>query len=374
MKLPCRHCERWLQLTAFTMSRNYDDIWSTCIARGANLACITCRHTLGHESIPAAVIFCDRCQQMKRKKDYAEDMRGRWMLMQQDKEIHCKQCAGDVSTKGRQPVDEQKHRCCGQFCSQTEQQLTWSELHFLPEDLVHAEARQETARCARCKVREDSQLSSLEFECDKCHKHMELGNFSAIVCRQVLQGERRSKKRCYECQYPQCCVVGCTSRPDVAISPNHVDLNGKWYCHDHRYPPCRVCRKPRPASQIGGKIRFKQWICGTCTEAGTEREELRMVESFLDSAREPPKTDATVPEQPCGPPSAKAAHRQCPLCKGRQPDVHFRHMAIICYSCEFPKCAACSRQRKEAEGPLHKQKHKEALVLEPWYLVRLFYM
>ena len=104
------------------------------------------------------------------------------------------------------------------------------------------------------------------------------------------------------------------------------------------------------------------------------REELRMVESFLDSAREPPKTDATVPEEPCGPPAAKDARRQCPLCKGRQPDVLFRHKSIICYCCEFPKCAACSRQREEAEGPLHIGKHKEALVLKPWYLVRHIYM
>ncbi len=79
------------------------------------------------------------------------------------------------------------------------------------------------------------------------------------------------------------------------------------------------------------------------------REELRLVESFLDSAREP---------------------RQCPLCNERQPDVRFRHMSIICYCCEFPKCAVCSRQREEAEGPLHKGKHKEALVLKPWYLFR----
>ena len=102
-----------------------------------------------------------------------------------------------------------------------------------------------------------------------------------------------------------------------------------------------------------GKLRLRLRTLETNGERYRMRKELRLIESFLDSAREP---------------------RQCPLCKGRQPNVRFRHKSIICYCCEFPKCAACSRQREEAEGPLHKGKHKEALVLKPWYLVRHIYM
>ena len=130
MKLECRHCERLRRLTAFTTERNYDDLWSTCIARGADLACNNCSHLLGLDHTPAKIIFCEHCEKMKRKKDFSEEMQTHWMCMRQDVSIHCKRCAPDVSLKGRQPVDEQMIVCCGPECNTgADEPWKWSELH-----------------------------------------------------------------------------------------------------------------------------------------------------------------------------------------------------------------------------------------------------
>ena len=108
-------------------------------------------------------------------------------------------------------------------------------------------------------------LRDTMFTCDGCTELKPLSEFTAVVCRQFLQGERRCKKKCFECHFPECAIAGCTKRPSVAVGHNHVEADGKWYCHSHRYPPCSVCRiTPRPLSAISGKIKFKAWVCGGC--------------------------------------------------------------------------------------------------------------
>ena len=126
-----------------------------------------------------------------------------------------------------------------------------------------------------------------------------------------------------------------------------------------------------------GKLRLRLSTLETNGERYRMREELRLVEAdCLHRAREAAKADtnATMPDKPCESPAAKAMRRQCPVCNEHEPDVHFRrdhsyNKSLVCYGCEFPKCAACGRQREEKEGPLHRGKTKEALVLKPWYLV-----
>ena len=122
-----------------------------------------------------------------------------------------------------------------------------------------------------------------------------------------------------------------------------------------------------------GKLRLR--LSTLETERYRMRGELRLVEHYLDRAREAAKADtnATMPDKPCESPAAKAMRRQCPVCNEHEPDVHFRrdhsyNKSLVCYGCEFPKCAACGRQREEKEGPLHKNKTKEQLVQTPWYL------
>ena len=115
-----------------------------------------------------------------------------------------------------------KYPCKGPGCSTDMAQSRWSELHFVEDDLLSALINKETPVCARCAVLNDPVESTKIFQCEKCQKKLPLGEFSAVVCKQHLKGERRQHKRCFECQYPQCSVPGCSQRPEVAIAANHV--------------------------------------------------------------------------------------------------------------------------------------------------------
>ena len=290
MRLPCRHCGKQKNLTAFTTSRRYDDIWHSTLSKGGDLVCIECIHKLGLQGSPvAAIVYCTKCQQMKLKRHFTEEAVRMWRLRDDSHEICCKKCGG-VSV--RQPASKDKYRCSGIGCSGTDQQ-SWSELHFLDADRVDAEQKRETAKCARCRVRENPEEAKKDFPCEACDKWKRLTEFSAIVCKQVLLGERRSHKRCYECQYPECCIPGCAERPEVAVSANHVDKNTdtdkpEWICHSHRYPPCSVCLTPRPTSAISGKIKFAEWTCKECQAArNTANEEERAVAVAADTQEIP---------------------------------------------------------------------------------------
>ena len=261
MELECRHCMKLLPITAFTTSSNKSDIWSNTIAKGADLACLKCLHLLGLEHMPTEIIFCDGCQKLRRLKFFSLEMKERWRWMVQSEPIHCKSCQAGGAAKGRDKASPDMYPCCGTGCSCEEGQVLHTELDFLEADLVEAVARKVSARCARCTVAEDKTLQEIRFECHGCKEEKQLKYFSAVVCKQYLLNERRQKKRCYECQYPQCAMVGCTARPQVPVGHNHVEADGKWFCHPHRYPPCCVCRRePRPLSAISGKIKFKDYL------------------------------------------------------------------------------------------------------------------
>ena len=49
------------------------------------------------------------------------------------------------------------------------EQKAWSELHFLESDLLEAQRRGESARCARCKVLEDPTWNTRQFACQRCN-------------------------------------------------------------------------------------------------------------------------------------------------------------------------------------------------------------
>ena len=55
---------------------------------------------------------------------------------------------------------------------------------------------------------------------------------------------------------------------------------------------------------------------------------------------------------------------RCRLCSG--PNNY--NPGRLCYTCEFPKCAACGLERSEAAGPRYKGKHMGKITKgEPWY-------
>ena len=95
MKLPYRYCEQQKSLTAFTTSRNLDDVWAQCISRGADLVCVKCKHELGLEHMPTSLMYCEKCETKKRRRYFAPDMQKRWELRGHN--IHCKRCTGEES-------------------------------------------------------------------------------------------------------------------------------------------------------------------------------------------------------------------------------------------------------------------------------------
>lgn len=112
MKLPCRHCGVKLPLSIFTLSRNYDEIWTGTISKGRDLACRRCLRRLGR-AITDDIISCDRCCTLQSQSEFAPVMRMHWAQMREDKAIVCMRCTGELS-KGKQPLDLlSKHACCG---------------------------------------------------------------------------------------------------------------------------------------------------------------------------------------------------------------------------------------------------------------------
>ena len=132
--------------------------------------------------------------------------------------------------------------------------------HFLQEHLIHDDLQGRSSKCARCVVMEQKD-ASLVYDCNKCGQTKHLTEYSAIACKQHLLGERRAHLyKCYECQFPRC--KHCEQRPEKPVSPNHLTADGSWLCQMHRYPPCSVCKKPKPAT---AKHRFARWTCSDCT-------------------------------------------------------------------------------------------------------------
>ena len=109
--------------------------------------------------------------------------------------------------------------------------------------------------------------------CNLCGETKPLKDYSAIVCKQFLQEDEgwcTDSYRCYECQYPRCTLCageGIETRPQAPVSHNHVEADGKWYCHAHKYPPCRVCRTtPRSEGAARARVKFEEWVGAVCKE------------------------------------------------------------------------------------------------------------
>jgi hypothetical protein len=141
--------------------------------------------------------------------------------IQEDTYINCKVCTREGQIMGRKvPEKGVKHKCCGAGCSSDTQQKEWDDLHFLGAHLTYAEEYKKHAKCCRCIVAEDTSICKT-VKCDGCGVRKHIKEYSGIVCKQFMLGQRREWK-CYECQFPECCVPGCTERPPVAILHNHV--------------------------------------------------------------------------------------------------------------------------------------------------------
>ena len=128
---------------------------------------------------------------------------------------------------------------------------------------MHVLARNASTRCACRRIMEDPTIVDV-FESQTCHTTKHLTQFSAVFCKQFLQKERRDRNfRCLECQFPKC--GKCNATLDKPVFGNHLDANGQWYCHTHRYPPCSVCRiTQRSGAKLNHRFRFQEWVCSGC--------------------------------------------------------------------------------------------------------------
>ena len=139
---------------------------------------------------------------MKRKRDFSSEMQEHWTLMRDDVSIHCKRC---TDGRHRQPVDEELFRCCGPECTKEEEPWKWSEIHFLPQELVSAVHNSRTPQCARREVSSNALIRDTAFTCEGCGELKPLREFPAVVCKQWLQGERRCYKKMLRLSIPRLC-------------------------------------------------------------------------------------------------------------------------------------------------------------------------
>ncbi len=288
----------------------------------------------------ALIMFCDGCQSMRPTSAFSSDVAGlqpKSACTTDGSNRFCKRCVSGESQVGRTPGTSATYRCATDGCSSDKEE------HFLETEIVDAAgqslfrkcedaaSKKGAPKCAQCMVREDPVAAKLQFRCEHCKESKALTDFSAVICKQHLRGERRPHKRCHECQYPQCCVPGCSTRPAMAILSNHVDEQGQWICLSHRYPPCCICRStPRPLSAMRTRWQFRDWTCEGC-QASSKRPGADM------------RTCATTRKR-------RGCGQQKPLADFRVDD--HGHHSKTCSHCEFPACVRCRRRRQLDEGPV----------------------
>ena len=163
-------------------------------------------------------------------------------------------CAGD---KGHQTSLDELLFCSG-AC-----QRRWPEYCFDEKSLTfwHMHDRLSEAKCARCMVKDQENTQEIKFLCQRCGRATALADFGFIALKEWLALGRRKGAHawvCFDCQFPRCVLCTHENRPLHAI-PHNALIEGKYYCMEHRYPPCRECGAPRPNPST--KTRFKAFTC-----------------------------------------------------------------------------------------------------------------
>ena len=239
MELPCRVCtdknegqEVWKPLSAFTTSRSLDAVWQNTIAKGQDLVCFKCRHTLKWGPSDA-VILCDACNVIRARKEFNAAMQRDWEAYA-DVPMHCKSCSGE----GKKHSSAEVLTCAGPLCGGKQH----PEYHFEEAKLVELRARGASellaARCARCVVKTLELGPEKRNTCHICKKTKPYEEFNPVNLKQWLTGARTEHKwTCFECLFPPCCLCPGDARPLHGIKHNAL-VDGKYYCMQHRYPPC----------------------------------------------------------------------------------------------------------------------------------------
>ena len=249
MEVPCRHCtdtrghgkEICKPISAFTTATNIRAIWSEVLSKGQDLHCLKCQHILETKD-DAGVIPCDGCGVIKTRANFNSAEHQLWDSRSADV-ILCRQCASKGQA-GRPPrEDDAEFLFCGGSC-QRKLPIT----HFV--DAMVADWTMQKmlllAKCARCVVKDMSLSDEYQYPCRRCKDIKHITSFSAVHMKQWLAKERREETwACFECQFPACCMCPTENRPLYPVSHNAL-RDGKYYCEEHRYPPCIGCGRARP--------------------------------------------------------------------------------------------------------------------------------
>ena len=260
--LPCRLCtdnndgvEVWLPLRAFTTSDDPEVIWKRVVAKGADLACNSCRRALHWESRTTGAVVCDRCLAEKPERSFVlEDVKA-WRAMFPG-EIVCNEC----ENRSRSRKDEELFRCSG--ACQTDLPAYQFPQNMLNECILN-KTQDLMLKCARCVVTARNLPETETGTCRGCGATKHVSEFNPASLKDYLAGmSRRNVWKCYDCLFPPCC--GCAKRP-LTPPPRNAFNNGKYKCTFCKYPPCAMCQITRMIYP-GREDENKVWLCEGCVE------------------------------------------------------------------------------------------------------------
>ena len=352
MEVPCRRCtdedgtkEVCKPVSAFTASSTVSHIWKQVLAKGQDLMCLRCQHTLGLTSECNNVIPCDGCGLTQRLEAFSTDMQGLWQALSTEP-LLCKSCE-QKGQRGRPArADDPELILCNFYCKRRVPST-----NFVATQLTEwtAQKMMLLAKCARCVVQDMKLPADYAYTCRRCKEKKHITCFSALHMKQWLAGERREETwACIDCQFPACCMCEDENRPLYPVSHNAL-INGKYYCDNHRYPPCADCGKARP--QTLEKKRIDGWRCEDCR--GQDEELAQCAECLkLKPRREFGDTLKYERKQwKC----LSCRRPGCRKCGKVVLSMTKRNKGTVAYcsaECRFPPCTVCSEPRSK-KVPYH---------------------
>ena len=250
---------------------------------------------------------------MKSRRKFDNDAKKQWLKLSTEP-IYCTACLGTGVTRS----DAELVYCNG-IC-----QRKLPDYHYVDTMLLEWQTKDAplAARCARCviKAKDKEAVEGTDYACTLCHVEKNIVEFSPVAIKEWM-GQKFNTQRwkCYDCQYPACAMCETENRPIHAI-PHNALIDGKYYCADHRNPPCTGCGKQRLGKNTDQ--RFKQYTCKECVASSRKSATSEILETQA---------------------------RECEECLKEMPLNSFRRDSDgvtmkRCKECEHPLCASCGTQ------------------------------
>ena len=259
--------------------------------------------------------------------------------------MECRACKRDHSKKLQ--LDYKFFYC--NTCTQK-----WPEHCFVEDALLEWQMLEQLhlVECARCVLRATGKHDAEVVKCQKCSLPKSISDYGPVLCKEMLAGHpRKSRWRCYECQYPAC--KECARRPDFPPPHPSFEVDG-YMCTACRYPPCDNCKKTeRPHLAKYHMKVWPAWTCKTCrAEGGAVCEHHDEEMAGADAQMETSSGGKAYALE------ASADLVECITCKDSLPqrsfDTSFMQKPRTrwrCEGCRYPTCCECSTQRPKTAPP-----------------------